>query len=322
MLFRLICMAALLCSALSAGAYAQADYPNRPIRLVIPFGAGGIADIQARIVSAELGKRLGQQVIVDNQPAGFGIPAARAVLTAAPDGYTLALFANGTATSVSLVKDLGFDPVKDFVPVSNVIYFDFLIAVNAESPYRTLADLIGAVRERPGRLNFGATAPGGSSNLAAELVKSTANIQVTVVPYRNPAELPVALLRNDVDMVLDTYALLKPTIDDGKARGLASTGAKRSPVTPNIPTAQESGLAGFEVTSWQGVFVKAGTPAAIIERLNRELRIVLAEPSVKERLLTVGLEAHAGTPEELGARLKSDIDKWAKVIAAAGIEKR
>jgi tripartite-type tricarboxylate transporter receptor subunit TctC len=121
MLFRLICMAALLCSALSAGAYAQADYPNRPIRLVIPFGAGGIADIQARIVSAELGKRLGQQVIVDNQPAGFGIPAARAVLTAAPDGYTLALFANGTATSVSLVKDLGFDPGKEFVPVSNVI---------------------------------------------------------------------------------------------------------------------------------------------------------------------------------------------------------
>jgi tripartite-type tricarboxylate transporter receptor subunit TctC len=171
-------------------------------------------------------------------------------------------------------------------------------------------------------LNFGTTARGSSSNLAAELLKSTANINVTVVAYRNPAELTVGLLRNDVDMVLDTYALLKPAIDDGKARGLASTGAKRSPVTPNIPTANESGLPGFEVTSWQGVFARAGTPPAVIEKLNRELRAVLSDASVKERLLQVGLEAHAGTPEEMGARLKSDIDKWAKVITQAGIEKR
>lgn len=305
-----------------ASAHAQSDYPTRPLRLIIPFGAGGIADIQSRIVAGELGKRLGQQVVVENQPAGLGIPAAKAVLSAPPDGYALALFANGTATSVSLVADLTFDPVRDFAPVANLIYFDFLLAANASSPYRSLSDVVTAARARPGALNFGTTARGSSSNLAAELLRLTAGISATVVPYRNPADLTVALLRGDADLVLDTYALLKPAIDDGKARAIASTGPQRSPATPAVPTAQESGLAGFEVTSWQGVFVRAGTPGAVIERLNLELRAVMAQPDVQARLLQLGLEAHAGTPNELGARLKSDIDKWAKVIAQTGIEKR
>ncbi len=315
-------VALLISLGLGGDAHAQSEYPTRPLRLIIPFGAGGIADIQSRIVAGELGKRLGQQVVVENQPAGLGIPAAKAVLSAPPDGYALALFANGTATSVSLIADLTFDPVRDFVPVANLIYFDFLLAANASSAFRSLADVIAAARTRPGTLNIGTTARGSSSNLAAELLRFTASIEATVVPYRNPADLTVALLRSDVDLVLDTYALLKPAIDDGKARAVASTGPTRSPATPDVPTAQESGLAGFEVASWQGVFVRAGTPAPIVERLNRELRAVVARSDVKERLLQLGLEAHAGTPEELGTRLRTDIDRWAQVIARAGIEKR
>jgi tripartite-type tricarboxylate transporter receptor subunit TctC len=312
-------------AALSAGPQpARADdaYPTRPIRLVLPFGAGGIADMHSRLVAAELSKRVGQQVVVENQPGGFGIPAARSVLTAPPDGYTLTLFANGTATSVSLVKDMSFDPVRDFAPISNVVYFDFLMAVNAASDHRSMADFIAAAKAKPGTLNIGTTARGSSSNLAAELLKTAAGIDVTVVPYRNPAELPVALLRNDVAMVLDSYALLAPGIRGGTIRALASTGTRRSAALPDVPTAREGGLTEYEVTSWNGWFAHAKTPPAVIEKLNRELNAIMAQPGIEKKLLEFGLDAHAGTPEELRSRLKSDIAKWAVVIEQAGIEKQ
>jgi len=306
----------------ASNAQVQADYPTRPIRLVIPFGAGGIADVHSRVTAAELSKRLGQQVVVENQPAGLGIPAARSVLQAPADGHTLALFANGTATAVSLVKDLGFDPVKDFAPVANLIYFDFVIGVNANSNYRSVADIVTAAKANPGKLNIGTTARGSSSNLAAELLRLTAAINVTVVPYRNPSDLPIALMRQDVDAVLDTYALLKSSVESGAARLVASTGAKRSAVFPELPTVAESGLAGFDVTSWNAVFARAETPAPIIEKLNREIRAIQSDPEIKQRLLQLGLQAYSGPREELGERLKSDIAKWAKVIEQAGVEQR
>jgi tripartite-type tricarboxylate transporter receptor subunit TctC len=303
-------------------AQAQADYPSRTVRLVVPFGAGGIADVHSRVTAAELSKRLGQQVIVENQPAGLGIPAARSVLQAPPDGHTLALFANGTATAVSLIKDLTFDPVKDFVPVANLVYFDFIIAVNAGSSYRSVADIVTAAKENPGKLNIGTTAKGSSSNLAAELFRLTTGIQLTVVPYRTASDLPVALLRNDVDVVLDSYTLLKSSIDAGSVRVIASTGAKRSAILPEVPTVQESGVAGFDVTSWNAVFARAGTPPAIIQKLNGEIRAIQSDPAIRQRLIGIGVEGYSGPSEELGERLKSDIAKWAKVIEQAGIEKR
>jgi tripartite-type tricarboxylate transporter receptor subunit TctC len=185
-----------------------------------------------------------------------------------------------------------------------------------------LADFVSAARAQPGTLNIGTTARGSSSHLAAELLRLTAGINVTVVPYRNPADLPIALLRNDVAMVLDTHALLKPTMDDNQTRALATTGGKRSAALPNVPTAAEGGLTGYEVTSWNGIFAPAGTPPDVVARLNREYREILARPEVKARLLKLSLEAQASSPEELGARLKGDIEKWAKVIAQAGIEKQ
>jgi tripartite-type tricarboxylate transporter receptor subunit TctC len=308
--------------AFLSGVARAETYPDRPVRLVIPFGPGGIADIHSRIIAGELSKRFGKQVYVENQPGGMGIPAARTALSAPPDGYTLTLFANGTATSVSLVKDLTFDPVGDFSPVANIVTFDFLIVVNSKSNYRSVSDVIRAAREHPGTLKIGTTASGSSSNLAALLFKLTANVDINVIPYRNPSDLTIGLLRNDVDMVLDTYALLKSTIDSGNARPIATTGPKRSTVLPDIPTVQEGGLPGFDVTSWNAIFVRKGVDKAIVQRLNNEVRSILETDNIKTRLRELGLEATPMTPEELGARLQSDIKKWAAVITKVGLAKK
>lgn len=303
-------------AALSA--QAQPTYPERPIRLVIPLGAGGIGDVASRVLADGLSKRLGQSVVVENRPGGAGIPAAREVLNAAPDGHTLAMLSNGTAASVSLVKNF-FDPISDFAPVSTIAYFDFLLAVNAASTYKSPADIIAAARAQRGGLNAGSAAHGTTGNLVAELFKQSTGADLTIVTYRNAAERTTALLRNDVAIIFDTYLVFKPQLDDGQIRAIASTTAKRSSWLPNVPTAIETGLKDFEVTSWNGIFVHARTPPAIVARLNREITDVLGDAAVIARLRSLGLEAGASTPEQLGAQVKSDIAKWAKVIKSAGI---
>jgi tripartite-type tricarboxylate transporter receptor subunit TctC len=317
----LLGLAVLISICVSNTAHADATYPTRPVHLLVPFGAGGIADIQSRIIGEELGKRIGQPVVIENRPGAFGIPAALAARNAAPDGYTLALFTNGTATSVSLTS-LPFDPVRDFVPVANVVYFDFLIVVNADSKYQSAGDLIAAARATPGKLNIGTTERGGSSNLAAVLFTRVAAFDATIVTYRSSAELPVALMRNDVGMVLDNYAAFKPLLEAGRFRALAVTSSQRSAILPDVPTVAESGLAGFDVNSWNGWFAPVGTPRPVIEKLNNALREVVAQPSVRERLLKIGVEPHVGSPEEMGDRLRADIEKWRPVISQAGIERR
>jgi tripartite-type tricarboxylate transporter receptor subunit TctC len=314
-------IAALATAALVGAAApvpAQPAYPERPIRIVIPLGAGGIGDVASRVVAEGLSKRLHQTVVVDNRPGGAGIPAAREVLNAAPDGHTLAMLSNGTAASVSLVKNF-FDPINDFAPVSTIAYFDFLLAVNATSAYKSPADIIAAARAQRGGLNAGSAARGTTGNLVAELFKQTTGADLTIVTYRNAAERTTALLRNDVAVLFDTYLVFKPQLDNGRIRAIATTTAKRSSWLPNVPTATETGLKDFEVTSWNAIFVRAGTPPAIVARLNREITAVLGDAAVIARLRSLGLEAAAGSPEQLGARFKSDIARWAKVIKAAGI---
>jgi tripartite-type tricarboxylate transporter receptor subunit TctC len=297
---------------------AQPAYPERPIRLVIPLGAGGIGDLASRVLAEGLSKRLGQPVVVENKPGGAGIPAAREVLNAAPDGHSLAMLSNGTAISVTLAKNF-YDPVKAFAPVSNLAYFDFLLAVNAASPYKTPADIVAAARAKPGTLNGGSAAHGTTGNLVAELFKQTTGADLTIVTYRNAADRTLALLRNDIAVLFDTYTVFKPQLDSGQFRAIASTTTRRTPWLPDVPTAMETGIKDFEVTSWNAVFVRAGTPPAIVARLNKEINAVLGDPAVVARLRSVGLDAKGSTPAELGARLKADIDKWAKVIKAAKI---
>jgi tripartite-type tricarboxylate transporter receptor subunit TctC len=314
--------AASLLGPVAGGARAQSGYPTQPVRVVVPFGPGGIADTSLRIVAEELSSELGQQVVVENQPGAGGITATRnASLKAPADGYTLALLTNGTAISVPLFEKLPFDPLTDFVPVSSVAFFDFVLVTNAPSPLRSVADLVAAARAEPGGLNVGTINVGSSQNLSAELLKSTAGVDFTIVPYRQTPDLLVAVLRGDVDLMIDNYAAVKSALDDGRARAIATTGTTRSPALSGVPTVQESSIWGFEVTSWNGIFAPAGTPAEAVETMNRALHTVLAMPDVKQRMQDLGIEARASTPEELRARLKSDIAKWGEVIAKAGIER-
>ncbi len=305
--------------ALPVTAKAQPGFPERPIRLVIPFGPGGIADVHSRILADGLSKRLGKPVLVENKAGGFGIAAARDVLNSPPDGHTLTLLSNGTASSVSLAKNLTFDPVNDFAPIANVVYFDFLMVVSANSPYKSLAEFIADARNSPGKLNVGTAAHGSSANLVAELLKQATATDFRILTYRNASERTIALLRGDVVMLFDTYTVFKPQLDSNEFRAIATTTAKRTPWFPNVPTAIESGLKDFEVTSWNGIFAHAKTPRAIINRLNREINEVIANPESVSRMRTLGLEAGAGTAEALHDRLKNDVEKWAKVIKAAKI---
>jgi tripartite-type tricarboxylate transporter receptor subunit TctC len=309
-----------LALAMARPGLAQAGYPNRPIRIIVGFGAGGLADITMRIVADKLAERLGQRVIIDNRPGGGGVAAAQAVATAPPDGYTLIVLSIGNAISVGLFKSLPFDPVKDFVPVSSVAYFDLLLLVNASSPIKTVSDLLAEAKKPGNRINIGTINPGSSQNLSAELFKSVAGIDATIVPHRSTPEVLTALLRGDVAVGVESYAALKGPIDDGQIRAIASSGPARS--LPNVPTVQESGLASYDVTGWNAIFAPAATPRDVVELLNREIVAIVAMPDVKQRILDLGTEPRASTPEEIGTRLKDDIRKWSAVIERAGIEKR
>jgi tripartite-type tricarboxylate transporter receptor subunit TctC len=300
-------------------ACAQPKYPTKPPRLVLPFAAGGVADVTSRLVAEKLGDKLGQRFVVDNQPGAGGINAANAVRSARPDGYTLALLSNGTAISVGLFKKLPYDPVKDFTPVSSMGYFDFLFCVNATSPFQTMADFVKAARDKPATLNIGTINIGSSQNLTAELLKTTAGIDVTLVPFRTSPEVLIALLRDDIQLAVDSYAAFKSPLHDKKIRPIATSAAKPSEILPDVPAAKDSGIGDFDVISWNGVFARTGTPKEIIDTLNRGLHEALAQPEVKQQALDMGIEARGSTPEELGARLRSDIEKWSKVIERAGV---
>jgi putative tricarboxylic transport membrane protein len=308
-------------STLPMLARAQQHYPSRPVRFILPFGAAGVADITSRLAGEKLGDKLGQRFVVENQPGPGGIAAARGVLSQAPDGYTLGLVTNGTSISAAIYKALPFDPVKEFATISTIGAFDLFFAVNAESEFKTMQDFIKAARAQPGKLNVGTINVGGTQNLAAELLKSSAGVDFQIIPYRGTPDVIVALLRNDVQMLCEFYAPIKPTLADNKIRAVASTGTQRSPFLPDVPTAAEAGVAGYEVTSWNGLFAPMGTPADIINLLNKTIREIVAIPEVKQKYADLGIEAKASTPEELKARLAADITKWAALIERAKIPK-
>jgi tripartite-type tricarboxylate transporter receptor subunit TctC len=300
-------------------ARAEAYYPNRPVRIVLPFAAGGVADTTARIIAEKLGEKLGQRFYVENQPGAGGIAAARTVTSAPADGYTLVLLTNGTAISVSLFKKLPFDPLRDFTPVSSLGFFDFIFCTGAASDFRTLADFIAAAKAKPGALNVGTINIGSTQNLSAELFKTAANIDFTIVPYRGTPDVEVSLLQGNIALMIDSYSATRGNIADGKFRALASSGAARSASTPDLATVQESGVANYDVVSWNALFAPARTSPEIVKTLNSALRDILADADLKKRLIALGIEAKASSPEEISARLKSDIDKWRKVIERAKI---
>jgi tripartite-type tricarboxylate transporter receptor subunit TctC len=320
---KLALLAALLTVVASGTAQtqAQAPYPNRPIRVVIPFGPGGFADITMRLVGQQLSERAGVQVVIENRPSAGGIIAANAVTSAQPDGYTLFVFSSGIALSKSLLKTMPFDPVTAFTPVSTLALFDLLLLVNADSPWRTVKDALDTARADPQKFNIGTINPGSTQNVTAELLRAVTGIPVTIVPHRATAEVLTSLLRGDTQIGVESYAALKAPIDGGQIRAIAASGDKRSAMQPNVPTLKESGI-DAEVVGWNSLVAPAGTPKEVIAALNRHLRAIVESPDFQKRMLELGGEPKASTPEELEARLKADIDMWAAVVKKAGLEPR
>jgi tripartite-type tricarboxylate transporter receptor subunit TctC len=318
----------VLALALTAGlsvhgpVQAQSDYPSRPVKIIVPFGAGGVADITMRFVSDKLSKKLGQRFIVENIPGAGGINAGRAAMSSAPDGYTLMMLTNGTAISVPLFSKLPFDPRKDFVPISSLGTFDFLFLVNSSSDFRSLQDVLKQAKDKPGTLNIATIAVGSTQHLSSVLFKSEAGVDMAHVPFRSTPDALVSLLRNDSQLLIDSQAAVKAGLESGQIRAIASSGARRSSAMPDVPTVRESGITGFDVISWNALFARKGTPQTIIDALNKALQDILSEDDLKVRLLDLGIEARSEPPAELSQRLRSDIEKWQAVIEKAGIPKQ
>ena len=307
--------------AIGAPADAQPEYPNRPVQLIVPYGAGGIADTGMRIVADRLTGRLKQQFVVDNRPGAGGIIAARAAAAAAADGYTLLMTGNNNAISAALFKSLPYDILNDFASTSTTSFFDLLLVTRAGSPLKSVQDVVAAARANPGKLNIATINPGSTQNLAAELFRSATGINVTIVPFRTSPDMATAVLRGDVDIAFEFYAAIQGVIAEGKIVALASTGPKRTAYLPAVPTVQEEGVKDYEVTSWNGISVPAATPKEVIEVLSRAINDVLPASDVQEKARTLGMEMHGSTPEAMTKRMKSDIAKWATVIDEAGIPK-
>lgn len=316
-LLGMLVMVASLGSALPAGA----DYPARPIRVVLPFGAGGVADVTVRLVTGKLSERMGQQFVVENKPGAGAINAAMSVKSSPPDGYALLLGGNGMALSQSLFKSLPYDIVKDFSNISVLAQFDMLLAVNSASEITSAGKLVEMARARPGKLNFGTVAAGSTQNLAAEMFKVVTGIDAVVVTFRTSPDLVTALLRGDVDVGFDYLAAFSSTVSDNKLRIVASGGDKRSPLTPDTPTVVESGWPEYVVTSWNGLSVIAGTPPEIVARLNKEVNEVLRLPEVQARATQLGMEAIGTTPEGMARRLQDDVARWRGVITRLGLQR-
>ena len=306
---------------IGAATHAHAQtYPSRPIRYIVPQAPGGSSDTLARIVTQRAGEGLGQQLVVDNRPGATGIIGAEVVARANPDGYTLLQVATSHATNPGMQAKLPYDTVRDFAPVSLLSQQPNIFLVHPSVPVKTVKDLIAYVKSKPGQVNFASSGTGGSQHLAGELLKSTAGIEMTHIPYKGSPPALVDVLAGRVPLMSSTMPPALPHIKTGKVRAIAVTSAKRSPVLPEVPTVAESGVPGYEAIAWQGLVAPAGTPRPVIARVNAEFVKALKLPDVVAKLNDQGLETVASTPEWFAQYIKTEIAKWSKVIKAAGIK--
>jgi tripartite-type tricarboxylate transporter receptor subunit TctC len=319
--FKLTLAALALSSTIATTASAQDTYPNKPIKVVVPFPAGGATDILTRAITEKLAQRIGQPVIIENRPgAGANIGAAT-VAKAAPDGYTLLMGSIGShSISVTYHKDPGYNFQKDLMPISAAGTLSNIVVVGNEVPAKNLAELVAYAKANPGKLTCGSSGTGGLIHLTCEMFKSTAGIDVLHVPYKGTSFIMPDLISGRVTMALDTLPPYLSMLKDKKVRALAITTSKRSPLIPEVPTVAESGYPGFESVASYGFFAPAGTPKPIIDKLNKEINAVLLDPQLKENLLAQGIDLEGSTPEALQAFVKGEIDKWARVIKTSNIK--
>lgn len=303
----------------SADAANSEVWPSRPLRIILPFGAGGLADVTMRLAGEPLSEALGQPVVIENRPGAGGVAATTTMLSANADGHTLIVLTNGTTIAETQFADLPYDIRTDLRPVSALAWFDLVLMTNSDSGAVDLQTLMTLAASRANGLRIGTINPGSTQHLSAELFKAKAGIKGTVITYRTTPDVLGALLRGEVDLVIDAYTALKGAIDGGQARPLAVTGEVRNLALPNVPTVLEAGVPDYVVTGWNAIYTHSGTPDAVVARLNREIAAVTEDPGVQARFRELGVEARSSTPAEMQQRLLADIEKWRGVITDAGL---
>jgi tripartite-type tricarboxylate transporter receptor subunit TctC len=297
-------------------------YPSRPVRIIVPYGPGGIADVTMRLVAQDLSKRFGQQFFIENRPGAGGIVGMQAAREAPADGYTLVMVGGGLTIAKALFKSLPYNIETDFIPISTTASYGLVITTKANSRYKTIKDVIADAKAHPGTLNFGTINVGSAQNLSAELFRTMADLDVTLIPYKTTPDLANAVLRGDVDVSFEYFVGFQASITNGQMTVLATTGRDRASNLPNVPTVIESGLPGYEVTSWNGLAVAAGAPANVVTQLNRAVGEALKSPEVQKFSNDAGMDARGMSSDDLRDRIKADVLKWSQVIANAGIKKQ
>lgn len=303
---------------LPAWANAQ-SFPSKPIRIVVPFGAGGIADLTARAVANKLGEGLHQAVIIDNKPGAGGVVAGEAVAKSEPDGHTLLLMSNGTAVSAGLFKSLSFDAQKDFAPIITLGFFDIAVLAAANSRFKSMQEMLAYAKANPGKLNIATINIGSTQHLAAELLKTSAGVDFQVVPFNGSPAVLTALRGGQVDAAVEILGPMMSQISSKAVRPLAVMGAKRTSLLAEVPTVAESGVRGFEVASWNALAAPARTPSAVIALLNREANKALGNPELRKQLADLSVSPAGGTPEQLRDLLASEVRRWSDVITRANV---
>lgn len=311
----------------TAGAHAQASpitadkggsYPNRPIRFVVPYAAGGNGDVVARLVATRLSAQLGQQVFIDNRAGVGGNLGAEMAARAAPDGYTLFLGTNTHAINMSLYEKPGFDFAKDFTPISLVSSAPLVLITHPAVEARSTPELISLAKSRPGALNYATGGSGSSAHIIMELFKTTAGVDIVHVPYKGVAQAATDLIAGQVQVMFNSTSTAMDQVRAGRVKALGVSSAQRTPLAPGVPTIAEAGFPGFEATIWQGIFVPTGTPAPIVDRLHRELALLLTSEDVKKQMFQQGVVPTGSTPSQFQTFVKSEVAKWGKVVKASG----
>ena len=311
-----------LCLACCTWASGQQAYPSKALKIVVPFGAGGVADLTARTVAQKMGENMGQSIVIENKPGAGGVVATDAVAKSTPDGYTLLLMSNATAVSAGLFKSLPYDAEKDLIPLSVLGTFDIAIVVPQESKFASLADLLAFAKANPGKLNIGSINVGSTQHLAAELFKSTAGIDAQVVPFNGTPAVLTALRGGQIDVGVEILAPVLPQIKGQALRALAVTGDKRAAALPQVPTAKEAGVKTLYAASWNALAAPAKTPRDIVQRLNQEIQSALNNPDVRKKLIDMNVDPQPGTLQQAADLLSSETRRWGDVIQRAGITKQ
>jgi len=312
-------LAVLAATLAATGAIAQ-NYPARPVKIIVPFAAGGPADVYARVLGEKLSRAMGQPFVIEDMPGGGSIVGTAAVQNSPPDGYTLLMMSNTHTVNESLIKKKPFELMRDFVPVAPVNYSDLVLVVHPSVPAKTLKEFIALAKAKPGELNYASSGPGTPYHMAGELFKAMAGVNIVHIPYKGSSGARTDILGGQVQMMFDAITTMAPNVEAGKVRALGTSGKARSSVLPNVPTISEAGVPGYEATIWLGIMAPKGTPRAVVDRLNAEIRKAVNAPELKAEWEKQGAVGMDMSPEDFDKYLRQDIEKWAGVIQKAGIK--